>query len=45
MARSPDLGVQFSLLSLLTLTAVSAGLLALVRTLNLPPSVKLIFAG
>jgi hypothetical protein len=39
------LGVQFSLLSLLTLTAVSAGVLALVRTLNLPPSVKLIFAA
>ena len=41
----PRLGAQFSLLSLLTLTAVSAGTLALVRTLNLPPSVKLIFAG
>ena len=41
----PRLGVQFSLLSLLTLTAVSAGTLALVRTLNLPPSVKLVFAG
>lgn len=41
----PRLGVQFSLLSLLTLTAVSAGALALVRTLNLPPSVQLIFAG
>jgi hypothetical protein len=38
------LGVQFSLLSLLTLTAVSAGSLGLVRTLNLPPSVQLIFA-
>jgi len=41
----PRLGMQFSLLSLLTLTTVSAGLLALVRTLNLPPNVKLIFAG
>jgi hypothetical protein len=39
------LGVQFSLLSLLTLTAVSAVALAFVRTLNLPPSVQLIFAG
>jgi hypothetical protein len=39
------LGRQFSVLSLLALTTVSAGVLALVRPLNLPPGVKLIFAG
>jgi len=38
-------GRQFSVLSLLALTTVSAGVLALVRPLNLPPNVKLIFAG
>ena len=41
----PRLGRQFSVLSLLALTTVSAGALALVRPLNLPPGVKLIFAG
>ena len=41
----PRLGWQFSVLSLLALTTVSAGALALVRPLNLPPGVKLIFAG
>ena len=41
----PRLGRQFSVLSLLALTTVSAGVLALVRPLNLPVGVKLIFAG
>jgi hypothetical protein len=41
----PRLGLQFSVLSLLALTTVSAGVLALVRSLNLPVIVKLIFAG
>ncbi len=45
-ARSePASGRQFSVLSLLALTTVSAAVLALVRPLNLPPYVKLIFAG
>ncbi len=44
-APQPRLGRQFSVLSLLTLTTVSAGVLALVRPLKLPPGVKLIFAG
>ena len=37
--------MQFSLRSLLTLTTLSAGLLALVRTLTLPPTIQLILAG
>jgi len=41
----PRAGLQFSLLSLLTLITLSAGLLALVQTLALPPAVKLVFAG
>ncbi len=41
----PRAGVQFSLRSLLTLTTLSAGLLALVRTLTVPPSIQLILAG
>ncbi|HPM80927.1 MAG TPA: hypothetical protein PLF81_09515 [Candidatus Anammoximicrobium sp.] len=44
-APQSRLGRQFSVLSLLTLTTVSAGVLALVRPLNLPPGVKLVFAG
>ena len=45
-ARSePRLGRQFSVLSLLALTTVSAAVLALVRPLRLPPHVKLVFAG
>jgi len=45
-ARSePRLSRQFSVLSLLALTTVSAAVLALVRPLKLPSHVKLLFAG
>ena len=43
--RASRLGLQFSVLSLLALTTVSAGVLALVRSLHVPASFKLILAG
>jgi hypothetical protein len=40
-APARRLGMQFSLLSLLALTTVSAGVLAFLRPLDLPPGIKL----
>ena len=42
---APRLGRQFSVLSLLALTTVSAAVLALLRPTHLPPNLKLFFAA